>query len=456
MKGDEEERSEEAPEEADLEEWLEKREYERVRAWLEDTTALNAARSLSRSRADIAGAAFRLAGRERQLEVFELLEADDQKRILEGLGDETAIRLVREMDVDDQARIIGEMPAKVAARFLAGMRTKDLSAAAILLGYPEGTAGRMMSPEYVALKADMTAAEALERIRMRALDAETIYTLPVLDSGRRIAGIIGLRRLIIAPDQQKISDLLFEDDIYSISAYSSAEEASMLLRDTGLLALPVVDGEQRMIGVVTVDDAMDVLKEAEKEDAALHGGSRPLRGAYMSSGVTQLARSRAVWLLMLIVAAALTVNVLQHFEETLTRLITLALFIPLLIDTGGNAGAQASTVVTRALALGEIREGDLLRVLGREASTGALLGTMLAAVALGPVWILFGAEIAAVVSLTLLAVCTWASAVGSALPLLAQRTGGDPAVVSAPVVTTLVDGTGLVIYFLIARAMLGV
>lgn len=439
-----------------LEQWLADGRYDDVRAWFEAATALEGARTLSRADADTAGTAFRLIGRDRQLEIFEMLSLSDQQRLLDGMMHDRAATLVGDMDVDDQARLIGELPAKVASRLLSGMRARDLAGTAVLLGYPEGSAGRIMSPEYVSLKASMTAAQALLKIRSRALDAETIYTLPVLDDGRRLLGVIGLRRLLLADDGDKVGDLLFGDDVYSVSAYDTAEDAALLIRDAGLIALPVLDLEQRLVGVITVDDAMDVLKDADTADVALHGGSSPLGRPYMSAGVLELARSRAVWLTLLIVAAALTVNVLQHFEDTLASLVTLALFIPLLIDTGGNAGAQASTVVTRALALGDIRREDLVQVLWREARAGALLGVMLAGLALPPVWWLFGADIAAVVSLTLAAVCVWASTVGAALPLVARRLGGDPAVVSAPVVTTLVDATGLIIYFTMARAVLGI
>jgi magnesium transporter len=440
---------------AQLHQWLDDRQYDQLRSWFDEATALEGARELSRADDDAAGAAFRLLERERQLELFEMLEVADQQRLLDGMLDGRARTLIADMDVDDRARLLGELPAKVAARLLSGMRTKDLNDTATLLGYAEGTAGRIMSPDYVSLKQHMTAAQALEKIRSRALDAETIYTLPVLDDERRLVGVVGLRRILLADPGEQVAALLFDTDVYSVSVSDDRETAARLVRDAGLIAVPVLDGEQRLVGVITVDDAMDVLKEEETEDAALHGGSSPLGRPYLNAGVLQLARSRAVWLLALIVAAALTVNVLQYFEDTLSRLVTLALFIPLLIDTGGNAGAQASTVVTRALAVGEIRPEDLRRVLWRESRTGALLGVMLAGAALMPVWLLFGGPMAVVVSTTLAVVCAWASTVGAALPLAARRFGGDPAVVSAPVVTTLVDATGLVIYFFVARAVLG-
>jgi magnesium transporter len=219
----------------------------------------------------------------------------------------------------------------------------------------------------------------------------------------------------------------------------------------------VLDTEERLVGVLTVDDAMEIIEAEETED--IHraaGGLEPLTIPYLDAGVLQLARKRAVWLLVLIAAAVLTVNVLQVFESTLEQVVTLALFIPLLIDTGGNSGSQAATVVIRAMAVGEVRFTDLPRILRRELLVGFLLGLMLGAVALPIVTVFFGWEFALVIGTTLLAICTWASFSGGLLPLVAKRLGIDPAVVSAPLITTLVDATGLIIYFLLARAILGI
>jgi magnesium transporter len=226
------------------------------------------------------------------------------------------------------------------------------------------------------------------------------------------------------------------------------------MREADLLALPIVDTEDRLVGIVTVDDAMEVLEEEETEDVARAGGAEPLGRPYLATSVMQIARSRVVWLLLLIVAATLTVNVLQVFEVTLAQQVSLALFIPLVIGTGGNTGAQAATTVTRALAVGEVRLNDLGFVILREARVGLLLGAMLALLAFGPAVLFAGQGIATVVSITLVVVCTLAAFIGSLLPLVARRVGVDPAVMSAPFITTLVDASGLVVYFLVARAVL--
>jgi magnesium transporter len=234
------------------------------------------------------------------------------------------------------------------------------------------------------------------------------------------------------------------------------EVAARLIQDADLIALPVVDSEERLVGMVTVDDAMEVLEAEETEDAALQAATTPLGRPYLSASVLGIARTRALWLVVLIVAAGLTVNVLQYFEDTLAAVVSLAVFIPLLIGTGGNSGAQAATAVIRAMAVGEVGFRDLPRVVWREARVGVLLGAMLSVAVFAPVAFFFDAELATVVSVTLLVVCSWATFVGSILPLVARRVGVDPAVVSAPLVSTLVDATGLVIYLLVARMVLGI
>jgi magnesium transporter len=326
---------------------------------------------------------------------------------------------------------------------------------AALLGYPEESAGRIMSPEYVSLRANMTVADALAKVRRVGSDAETVYALPVTDDHRQLVGVVGLRALVLAPPGQSISALM-TTRLYKVRADEDRETAARLVQEAGLIALPVVDSEDRLVGVITVDDAMEVIRVEETEDIALHGGSQPLGRPYMAVSVFYLARKRAVWLLVLILAAALTVNVLQFFEETLEQVVTLALFIPLLIDTGGNSGSQAATVVIRAMAVGEVRFGDLPKVVWREARVGVMLGVMLAVAGFIPVAAFFDTDIALIVSTTLITICAWATFAGSMLPLLARRIGVDPAVVSAPLITTLVDATGLIIYFLFAQIVLGI
>jgi magnesium transporter len=398
---------------------------------------------------------FRLLDKDRALEVFEELDPVDQQQILEGLRDAAFRDLVEHMDPDDRARMLKEAPAKVAKRVLAGLSAHERQMTAALLGYPEGSVGRFMTPETVALQQDLTVGQALEVVRRRGAQAETIYTLPVVDRGRRLTGVVELRELVLSEPSAMVSDLVVTEPPKA-RATDPAEEAARLMRDTNVLDLPVVDSEDRLVGLLTSDDAFEVIEAADTEDAARQSGAEPLERHYMSASVFHLARTRVLWLMLLMVAATLTVTVTTAFEAELNEVTQLALFVPLLIGTGGNSGAQAATAAVRALAVGEVRAGDLLKVIWRECRTGLLLGSMLAVVGLALGSIFVGWDIAVVVGLTLIAICAWAATVGGTMPLLAKRFRIDPAVVSAPMVTTLVDATGLVIYFSIAKLILGI
>ena len=422
--------------------------------WLAQADPVEIAEELARLPRERRAVPFRLLARDRALEVFELLDPSVQQELLDGLRDANVRQLFEEMDPDDRARLTEEMPATVARQLLAGLSPAERQLTSTLLGYPQDSAGRLMSPEVASLPAGLTAAQALERLRRIGRSAETIYALPVTDGRRRLIGALGLRDLVLADPETTVGDLM-DADVYSARVDTDQEEVARLMREADLLALPIVDSEDRLVGIVTVDDAMEVLEEEETEDVARAGGAEPLGRPYLATSVMQIARSRVVWLLLLIVAATLTVNVLQVFERTLAEVVSLALFIPLVIGTGGNTGAQAATTVTRAMAVGEVRMGDLGFVILREARVGLLLGSMLALIAFIPATVFAGRGIGTVVSVTLVVVCTLAAFIGALLPLVARRIGVDPAVMSAPFITTLVDASGLIVYFLVARAVLG-
>lgn len=430
-------------------------DLERLRRWLAETGTLEVARDLVRLSPEDRAVPFRLLAKDRALAVFEALDPVHQHEVLAALREGPAREIFEQMEPDDRARLLDEMPAMVAQQLLTGLSPRERRLTATLLGYPEQSAGRIMTPEYVALHPNMTIAQATARIRAAAPPPETLSALPVTDHGRELMGTVALAGLVLAPEDGRVADVMARE-VHRVRVDTDQEVAARLMQDADLLVLPVVDLEDRLVGVITVDDAMEVIEAEETEDQMRTGGAEPLGRPYLSVSVLRLARSRAVWLLALIVAAVLTVNVLQYFEDALASVVTLALFIPLLIDTGGNAGAQSATTVVRAMALGEVRFRDLARVATRETGAGLLLGTMLGALGYLPVALLFGAPLALVVSLTLVVVCALASATGALLPMVARRVGVDPAVVSAPLVTTLVDATGLVVYFVLARAILAV
>ncbi len=426
-----------------------------LRDWIDAHRAGEIADELVRRNATERAFLFRLLPKDRAVRVFERLGPARQQDLIEDLRQEDVAHLVEELDPDDRARLIEEMPAGLARRLMMGLSEPERRMTATLLGYPEESAGRIMSPEVLRLAPEQTVGAALARVRAEGDRAEQVNVLPVTDDARLLLGSVGLDALVLAPEGARVADLLAADAPYA-TADDDQEVAARLMQDAGAMALPVVDGERRLLGVITVADALRVLRDEATEDHARAGGAEPLRDHYLASSLFRVARSRAVWLLLLVLGALLTVNVLEAFEATLAQVVTLALFIPLLIGTGGNAGAQVSTTVVRALALGEVRAGDLMRVLRRELAVGLLLGVMLGALGFLPLVGLYGRDIALVVSLTVVSVVAWASLVGACLPFAARRLRLDPALVSAPLVTTLVDATGLLIYLLIARAVLGI
>jgi magnesium transporter len=395
-------------------------------------------------------ARFRMLRKDVAAAAFDALDPAEQRELLEALRDPEATRLIAAMQPDDRARLLDEMPAGVARKVLLGLAPEQREATSVLLGYPAESAGRIMSPVFLELRAEMSAAAALERIRERGGEVESLSILPVRDSGRRLEGVVPLADLVRAAPEAQVTALV-DPDYPSLGAHEDQETAARLIGEQDLLALPIVDSEGRLVGIVTVDDAIEVLEREETEDIARIGASEPLGTPYHAVPVSRLVRARIVWLLFLVAAASLTVSVLGAFEGTLEQAVTLALFIPLLIGTGGNCGAQAATTVTRAIAVGDIHFTDLAPAIAKEARVGLLLGLLFAVLGLPIVGAIWSFEIAATVSLSLIAVCTWATTVGALLPLVSSRAGIDPAVVSAPLVTTLVDATGLLIYFGIAQ-----
>ncbi|WP_109473499.1 magnesium transporter [Ornithinimicrobium cavernae] len=396
---------------------------------------------------------FRVLPKDRALAVFEGLEAGHQADLISALREADVVGFFEAMDPDDRVTLLDELPASVAERLLSGLDPRERDLTAVVLGYPRRSIGRRMSPEFVSVHVQDTVGQAMARVRARLLDAETVYTVPVVEQGRVLVGVVGLRRLLATEPDTPVADVM--RPVESGLVTEDAERAARRFLDRKLLGMPIVDAEQRLVGIVTVDDALAIIEEAESEDQARQGGSEALRRPYLSTAVTGLVRSRILWLLVLAVSAVLTVQVLEIFEATLAEVVVLALFIPLLTGTGGNTGNQAATTVTRALALGDVTPRDIGRVLFREVRVGALLGAVLGVLGFSVATLVYGTQIGIVIGLTLLSVCTMAAVVGGAMPIIAQTLRADPAVFSNPFISTFCDATGLVIYFLIARAVLG-
>lgn len=428
---------------------------EELRAWTETSGPVEIAAEVDRADPGRREAVFDALDPKRVLDVFCRLEPVVQAQMLDAMDTDAAGHLFGALEPDDRVRVLGELPAPGAERLLGLLSASDRSATTLLFQYPPESAGRIMSPHFVALRPDMSVAEALSEVRRQGPEAETVYYLPLVDGDMRFQGAVSLEELVMAELGDRITEVGEpRRDAFPVDA--DQEVVARYIQEADLLAVAVVEAGDRLVGVVTVDDAMDVLRMEETEDVARTGAAEPLRRPYFSVSTLELVKSRVVWLSLLALAAILTVNVLAAFETTLERVVALALFIPLLIGIGGNTGAQSATTIVRAVAIDDVRAGDFFRVGLREAGVGTLMGATLAAAAFLVVGAVFGWEMATVVALTMVVVCTLAAVVGSLMPLAAQRLGVDPAVVSAPFVTTIVDASGLLVYFLIARSVLAI
>ena len=397
--------------------------------------------------------AYRTLPKSRAIEVFERLDTALQADLVAGLQEADVAEVFTQLSPDDRVALLDELPAMVAHRLISGLSEKDRALTSTVLGYPQGSVGRYMSPEFITTHPHFSIRQTLTQVKAQLDDAESIYTIPVTDTGRHLVGVVSLRDVLRADDDAVVSDVMKLP--LSFPATESAEEAARYCADAKVLALPIVDAEDRIVGILTVDDALQILEDAESEDAARSGGTEPLRRPYLATPVSAIVRARVVWLLVLAVGATLTVQVIGAFEATLEQQVVLSLFIPLLIGTGGNTGNQAATTITRALALGDVRPGDVLKVFAREVRVGAFLGLLLGSLGFIIAAMVFTVPLGLVIGLTLLGVCTMAASIGGLMPLLGKAVKADPAVFSNPFISTFVDATGLIIYFLIATSILG-
>jgi magnesium transporter len=364
------------------------------------------------------------------------------------------------LETDDAVSLLSFLTEERRAPILAAMSARHALAAQSLLSYPEGTAGRLMTDKFARISPQWTVAETLDHLRRVDPEVATVADLYALDERGRLVGVISLRKLLPKAGDVRIRSFM-TTEIVSIQPQADPEEAARLVAKYGFSALPVVDAEERMLGVITVDDVVDLLVNRETAAALRMGGVAADEGwnrggfDYFGTSIVRVVRSRVGWLLLLFVAGTFTGSVLQHFQVELAKVVALSFFIPLIIGTGGNAGSQTVSTIIRALALEQIKRRDAFRVMLREASAGLFLGTLLCVIAVVRS-ILWGttAELALVVGLTILAVCAWANIVAALVPLVAEKFKIDPTVVSAPMITTVVDGTGLAIYMLIAKAVL--
>ena len=408
---------------------------------------------------------FRLLPKELAAETFVEMEPDAQQLLIQGFSDSELREVLDELYVDDAADLVEEMPANVVRRILTQADPEMRSSINQILRYPENSAGSMMTMEYVALRPSMTVGEAILRIRRQGVDKETIYTCYVIDTDRTLLGIVTVKDLLLAEDDEtKISDIMISN-LISVSTQDDQEEVAKMFSKYNFLALPVVDGENRMVGIVTFDDAMDVMEEETTEDMEIMAAMTPSEKSYLKSTPFDLFKHRIPWLMLLMVSATFTGMIITSFESALSLLPVLTAFIPMLMDTGGNCGSQSSVTVIRALSLDELELGDILTVMWKEIRTAVLCGLTLAAVCFLKILLVdrmlmgntsISLMVNAVVCLALGVTVVIAKVVGCSLPLLAKRIGFDPAVMASPFITTTVDALSLLVYFLFAKMMLHV
>ena len=404
---------------------------------------------------------FRLLPKELAAETFVEMEPEQQEILVEGFSDRELHEVMDELFVDDAVDLVEEMPANVVKRILAQADPQMRREINEILRYPEDSAGSIITTEYVNLHPSMTVGDAIERIRRTGVDKETIYTCYVTNE-RKLLGTVTVRELLMAKDDVKVEDLM-ETNVISVNTLDDQEEVANMFTKYSFLALPVVDSDMRMVGIVTFDDAMDVLEEETTEDMEIMAGITPSEKTYFRSNPWELFKHRIPWLLLLMVSATFTGIIITHFENALAAQVVLTAFIPMLMDTGGNSGSQASVTVIRALSLDDVEFADLPVVVWKEIRTAVLCGVSLAAACFVKLMVvdklILGNEavtttVAAVVCSTMALTVLVAKLIGCSLPMFAKKLGFDPAVMASPFITTIVDAVSLLVYFAIASALL--
>ena len=407
---------------------------------------------------------FRLLPKEEAAETFVEMEPELQELLIKGFSDSELKEVLDELYVDDAVDIVEEMPANVVQRILSQAAPEMRKEINEILQYPENSAGSVMTTEYVSLKPTMTVGDAILRIRRTGVDKETIYTCYVLEN-RMLIGTVSVKSLLLAPSDMQTIDSVMEkgNSLITVTTHTDQEEVARQMSKYNLLAIPVLDGDNRMVGIVTFDDAMDVMEDEVTEDMEIMAGMTPSDKTYLKSSPLDLFKHRIPWLALLMVSATFTGLIITSFEEALAAQVALTAFIPMLMDTGGNSGSQSSVTVIRAISLNELEFRDLPRVIWKEIRTAVLCGVALSILCFAKVMlvdrILLGNEevtvlVAAVVCLTMAITILLAKIVGCSLPLLAKKLGFDPAVMASPFITTIVDALSLLVYFGIAKTLL--
>ena len=439
-----------------LTELLENQRYVELMHEMDEMNAVDAADFLASLDPSIQAKIFRLLKKDTASDIFAELDSDAQESIIQSMSDREVSSFMDDLFIDDAVDMLEELPASMVNRILRNTPAALRHEINRFLNYPEDSVGSIMTSEFIRIRANMTVEEAVSYIRKHGVDKETVYTVYVTDASRVLLGTLGLRDLLFAKDDDRIDELM-ETAIISVSTAEDREEAVALISKYGLLALPVVDSEKRLVGIVTVDDAVEVIQEEATEDIELMAAISPTDKPYLKTGVFRTWLHRIPWLLFLMLSATFTGTIITHYESALGQMVILTAFIPMLMATGGNAGGQTSATILRSLSLGEVEPQNILRVLWKELRVALLCGVTLAIVSFFKVMLLDRqtAMVALVISLTLILAVVVAKLVGCALPILAKCVKLDPAVMASPFISTIVDTVALIIYFNIATNLLG-
>ena len=440
----------------ELREFLDTKQYTRLRQLLSELNEADIAALMEDLEEEEILKVYRILPKDLAADVFSYLEVDSQQIIISSLSEREAGSVIDNLMADDAVDLLEEMPANVVDRLLANANPDTRKAINQLLRYPEDSAGSIMTVEYVALKENFTVAQAIERIRAVGLTSETIDICYVLDASRRLVGTVALRYLLLGQGDDLVRDIMHEN-VISINTLMDQEQAAAQFKKYDFTAMPVVDNEDRMVGIITVDDIVDILEEETTEDMEKMAAIVPSDKPYMRTTVGETYKKRIPWLLLLMVSATFTGAIISSFEEALSVYAALIAFIPMLMDTGGNAGGQASVTIIRGLSLGEITYRDVPGIVWKELRVAMLCGSTLALANFGKLMVFdrVGVYVALTVCLTLVAAVVMAMLVGCLLPIGAKKLGFDPAVMASPFITTIVDALSLLVYFKVATMVLG-
>ena len=436
---------------------IEEKKYQSLRDVLLTVQPVDLAAALAEMPPQDLSLLFRLLPKDEAADTFVEMDADSREELIRGFSDSELRDILNELYLDDTVDLIEEVPALLVGRILEQSSPESRRLINELLRYPDDSAGSIMTTEYVGLHAAMTVGEAIEHIRRVGIDSENINVCYVTDRGRRLIGILTIRTLILAEPGASVGSVMNEN-IISVRTLDDKEDVANVFTKYGSIVLPVVDSEERLVGIVTVDDVMNVIRDEATEDIDKIGAVTPSDKPYMKLSVLEIFKNRIPWLLVLTVSAAFTGSIITHFQDALSSYLVLVAAIPMLMDTGGNCGSQSSVTVIRGISLGEIAFGDIFRVMWKEARVSVLCGVTLAALNFAKLMLInrvdFG--VAAVICLTLIVTVFAAKLVGCTLPLIAKKAGLDPAVMASPFITTIVDALSLFIYFRMAGTILGI